>query len=253
MIDDAGMHYDDAAGPPGMRLYAIGDVHGRADLLKIMHASIAAEIERDGVADWRVIHLGDYVDRGHQSRQALDILVRAQARDPRFLALMGNHDEGFLDFLANPEEARLFLDFGGFDTAASYGVALRADRRAALLESHAALLSAMPESHLAFLRDLPRKAAFGDFFFCHAGVRPGVALEDQTAHDLIWIRRDFLDHPGLYEKVVVHGHTPHDAPQIMPNRVNVDTMAFASGRLTALVVQGQEKRFLTATQSAITP
>ncbi len=247
MTGVGGMRYEDAAAPAGMRLYAIGDVHGRADLLAIMHRSIAQEIERDGVTDWRIVHLGDYVDRGPQSRQVLELLVAACGRDARTLALMGNHDEGFLDFLADPMNARLFIDFGGFDTAASYGVVLRTESRDALYQSHAELMAAMPEAHLTFIRDLKRSVSFGDFFFCHAGVRPGVPLGEQDPHDLIWIRREFLDYRGTFEKVVVHGHTPHDAPQVLANRVNVDTMAFATGRLTALVVDGREKRFLVAT------
>lgn len=240
-----GVHYLDAAAPEGMRLYAIGDVHGRFDCLTKMHALIADEIARDAPADWRVIHLGDYVDRGPQSAKVLDLLAKACAHDPRMIALMGNHDEGFLDFLTDPADARLFIDYGGFDTAASYGVVLNAGSRDSLMESHRQLLAAMPEKHLLFLRDLKRSVSFGDFFFCHAGVRPGVPLPEQSPHDLIWIRREFLHHAGLFEKVIVHGHTPHHEPEVMPNRVNVDTLAYDSGTLTALVVDGREKRFMT--------
>ena len=246
MTGEGGMRYEDAAAPDGMRLYAIGDVHGRADCLEIMHEKIAREIEQDGVADWRIIHLGDYVDRGPQSKQVLDLLVAARDRDERVLALRGNHDEGFLDFLADPTNAGLFIDYGGFDTAASYGVVLKTGSREELYESHRALMDVMPEAHLAFLRDLPRSVSFGDFFFCHAGVRPGVALAAQDPHDLIWIRREFLNHGGLFEKLVVHGHTPHDAPEMLANRVNVDTAAYDTGRLTALAVEGRDKRILVA-------
>lgn len=241
-----GIHFLDAAAPEGMRLYAIGDVHGRLDCLTRMHGMIAAEIARDRPDDWRVIHLGDYVDRGPDSAGVLELLASATANDERMMALLGNHDEGFVDFLANPRDAELFLGFGGFDTAASYGVVLDVVDEAALLDSHRRLVAAVPESHLMFLRDRPRSAAFGDFFFCHAGVRPGVALDSQAPHDLIWIRREFLSHPGLYDKVVVHGHTPVGRPEIMANRVDVDTMAYDTGRLTALVVEGREKRFIEA-------
>lgn len=229
-----------------MRIYAIGDVHGRLDCLARMHALIGAEIARDRPADWRIVHLGDYVDRGPQSAQVLDFLVEAQARDPRVLALMGNHDEGFLHFLADPMEGELFIRYGGFDTAASYGVVLDNASPDKLVESHRQLVAAMPMAHLRLLRDLPRCVSFGDFFFCHAGVRPGVALGAQSPYDLVWIRGDFLSHPGLFDKVVVHGHTPQREPETLPNRVNVDTAAFDTGRLTALVVDGREKRFLTA-------
>lgn len=239
-----GVHFLDAAAPEGVRLYAIGDVHGRLDCLTATHAMIEAELERDRPPDWRIIHLGDYVDRGPDSSGVLDFLADAVARDDRILALLGNHDEGFLDFLADPADADLFIRYGGFDTAASYGVVLDVHDGRSLADSHRRLVDAMPERHLFFLRDRPRSAVFGDFFFCHAGVRPGVALDAQDPHDLIWIRREFLKHPGLYDKVIVHGHTPVGMPEVMPNRVDIDTMAFETGRLTTLVVEGREKRFL---------
>ena len=244
-----GIDITQAAAPDGMRLYAIGDVHGRFDLLQQMHHLIAAEIMRDQPQDWRIIHLGDYVDRGPQSAQVLDLLAKLTARDPRYIALMGNHDEDMLEFLTDPtpEGARIFLSYGGVETAESYGVVLDESNRAALLESHRLLLSALPDKHMTLLRDLPRAVTFGDYFFCHAGARPGVALDAQDPHDLIWIRRAFLDHAGLFEKMIVHGHTPHPQPQQHPNRINVDTMAFATGRLTALVMDGRDKRFLVAT------
>lgn len=241
-----GVHFLDAVAPEGVRLYAIGDVHGRLDCLTVMHELIAGEIARDRPADWRIVHLGDYVDRGPQSRQVLDFLIETVGSDPRIAAVMGNHDEGFLDFLAEPAQDGLFARFGGFDTAASYGVTLDLLTGASFERSHRLLADAVPPAHTRFLRGLPRSLSFGDFFFCHAGVRPGVALDAQDPHDLIWIRHAFLHHPGLYDKVVVHGHTPADRPEVMPNRVNVDTAAFHSGRLTALVVEGREKRFLTA-------
>lgn len=239
-----GIDFSNASGPDGIRIYAIGDVHGRFDCLSRLHEMIADEIARDCIADWRIIHLGDYADRGPHSREVLDFLARASARDERIIALCGNHDEGFLDFLANPQDAYLFIDYGGFDTAASYGVELRTMRRDELFESHRQLLSAMPDSHLTFLRDLKHSVTFGDFFFCHAGVRPGVALDAQSPHDLCWIRGEFHNHRGLYDKVIVHGHTPCREPEVLPNRVNVDTKAFATGRLTALVIDGKEKRFI---------
>lgn len=241
-----GIDTTQAATPERMRIYAIGDVHGRFDLLQQMHRMIAAEIMRDQPDDWRVIHLGDYVDRGPQSAQALDCLAKLTVRDPRYIALMGNHDEGMLDFLDDPTSSQIFLEFGGRETATSYGVALNASSRHALLESHRELLSVIPEKHIGLLRSLQRSVAFGDYFFCHAGVRPGIALDAQDPHDLIWIRREFLNHTGLFDKVIVHGHTPHHEPEWHPNRINLDTMAFATGRLTALVMEGREKRFLVA-------
>ena len=240
-----GISFPDARGPENTLVYAIGDVHGRLDLLAEMHARIAAEIMRLRPPDWRIVHLGDYVDRGPDSKGVLEFLVRQTAADRRIVSLAGNHDIGFLDFLARPDPDGLFALYGGVQTAGSYGVTLdRADLRG-FPAGHRALRAAVPASHTDFLRALKFSVTLGDFFFCHAGIRPGVALEAQDPQDLIWIRGDFHRHQDLHPKVVVHGHTPAPEPEVLPNRVNIDTGAFASGRLTALVVDRQEKRLLT--------
>ena len=247
-----GIHFLDAHGPDGVRLYAIGDVHGRLDLLAAMHHRIEEEIERDSPTDWRVIHLGDYVDRGPDSKGVIDFLVEARQRDPRHLMLAGNHDIGFLDFLRAPDPEGLFMRYGGVQTAESYGVSLNMDaswfgKAETLKRGHAALVKAVPQAHVDFLRSLPFSMTFGDFFFCHAGIRPGIALENQNQQDLMWIRDVFHDHSGLYPKIVVHGHTPVPEAEVMANRVNVDTLAWQSGNLTALVVDGADKRILSMT------
>ncbi|MDX8483432.1 metallophosphoesterase [Mesorhizobium sp. VK24D] len=250
-MTETGIHFLDARGPDGMRLYAIGDVHGRYDLLVAMHRRIESELKTAPLSDWRIIHLGDYTDRGPDSKSVIDFLIEARERDPRNLVLAGNHDIGFLDFLAEPDADGLFMHFGGVQTAQSYGVSLsagggwfgRSDE--ALLHSHAALVEAVPQSHVDFLRSLAFSVSFGDFFFCHAGIRPDVPLGSQSPQDLIWIRDTFLDHPGLYPKVIVHGHTPVPEAEVMANRVNVDTLAWQSGILSALAVNGAEKRILT--------
>ena len=249
-MTEPGIHFLDARGPEGVRLYAIGDVHGRLDLLAAMHHRIESELEQDQPADWRVIHLGDYADRGPDSKGVIDFLIEAQKRDPRHLMLAGNHDIGFLDFLETPDPDGLFMRYGGVQTALSYGVSLTADaswfgKAETVKRGHAALVEAVPQSHVDFLRSLTFSVSFGDFFFCHAGIRPGIPLEQQNPQDLSWIRDIFHNHPGLYPKIVVHGHTPVPEAEVKANRVNVDTLAWQSGNLTALVVDGADKRILT--------
>lgn len=246
MIEGAGIDYQDASAAPGLRFYAIGDVHGRADLLSALFERITGEIARDRPDDWRIVFLGDYVDRGAWSRQTLDLLA-ALVGDERILALRGNHDQGFLDFLADPHGAHLFRSYGGAETAASYGVEADFGTAEATARTHRALVDAVPAAHRAFLDALPVSVEIGDFFLCHAGIRPGIALERQVADDLMWIRSEFLDWPHLHPKVVVHGHTPSRQPQIRPNRVGIDTMAYTSGTLTAFAAEGKRKWLIEAT------
>jgi serine/threonine protein phosphatase 1 len=242
-----GIHFLDAKGPEGVRLYAIGDVHGRLDLLEKMHAAIKEDVGRHPDKGWRIIHLGDYVDRGRDSRGVLDFLVKA-LKDQRMAALAGNHDVGFFDFLKRPEKDGLFALYGGRETAQSYGV--KADFSSQWLARQVAeeLLAAMPNSHVELLTKLTFSVSFGDFFFCHAGIKPGVPLDEQKPHSLIWIRDEFLDWTGLHPKIVVHGHTPSPEPEVMANRVNVDTQAYASGVLSALVIDGREKTLMQVTE-----
>lgn len=251
-----GIHFNEAQSPQGMRLYAIGDVHGRLDLLEATHRHIEAELAAEPPADWRIVHLGDYIDRGPDSKGALDFLIAARARDPRNVMLAGNHDVGFVDFMENPDPNGLFMTFGGVETALSYGANLQrrgifksAER--AVQEGHAALLDAVPAAHLNALRALPRSFEAGDFFFCHAGVRPGIPLADQLEHDLIWIRGEFHAHVELYPKVIVHGHTPVAEVDVRANRINLDTGAYNTGRLSALVVEGASKRILTVSEAGV--
>ena len=241
-----GVHFADARLPDGMRLYAIGDVHGCRELLVEMHARIDRQIAREGPADWRIVHVGDYCDRGPDTKGVIDFLTGRMAADPRIVCLRGNHDHGFLAFLASssPAAARdsmIFIRNGGEATTASYGVAADFSTPDGMARTRDALTRAMPQEHQAFLARLPYAASFGDVFLCHAGIRPGVPLDAQAPDDLIWIRDEFLSDPRLHPKLIVHGHTPSDSVEIRPNRVNVDTRAFASGRLSALVVEGERR------------
>lgn len=239
--------FDEARGPDGMRLYAIGDVHGRRDLLEAMHARIAEEIAEEAPADWRVVHLGDYVDRGPESRGVLELLINAQKRDARHIALCGNHDLAFLDFISGPGDSSLFQRFGGAATAVSYGLDADFGSAERVERTRRALAAKVPARHRRFLAGLERSVMFGDFFFCHAGIRPGVALDAQDPHDLVWIRREFLNAEELHPKVVVHGHTPSAVVELRPNRVNLDTAAYETGVLSGLVVDGDFKRLIQVT------
>ncbi|WP_312798071.1 metallophosphoesterase [Tianweitania sp.] len=247
MMPSGGVHLDDARAPSGMRIYAIGDVHGCADLLEAIYSKIDREIEQDQPQDWRIIHIGDYGDRGPDTKRALDLII-ARSSDRRVLSLIGNHDEAWLNFLADPHPVGLFVTHGGDTTAQSYGVQVNFGDVQGRSRARDALLAAMPQAHLDFLRGLPRSFSFGDYYFCHAGIRPGVALGIQDREDLIWIRREFLTYAGLHPKVIVHGHTPSAEPEMLPNRINIDTGAVKTGVMSAVVLEGATKRIIDVRQ-----
>jgi len=241
------MRLGEARTPEGLRLYAIGDVHGRDDLLAAAHAKVLADLAARPAESHRIIHVGDYVDRGPASADVVDRLCRLGQADERVLCLRGNHEEMLLDFLADPIEAGpTFIANRGAATLASYGVSAGLGHFyerdiVALAEAFA---SRLPAAHRSFLQGLPYSFRFGDFFFCHAGIRPGVAIESQDRFDLTWIREGFLDSDADFGVVVIHGHTPATQPEVLPNRINVDTGAVFSGRLTCLVLEGNQYRFL---------
>jgi serine/threonine protein phosphatase 1 len=243
-MSEAGVHLVDAIGPDGLRIYAVGDIHGRLDLLTKMHEAITTHLAEQAVGDWRIVHLGDYVDRGPDSRGVVDFLIAAQTRDTRIVSLAGNHDVGFLDFLREPDPNGLFANNGGRETAFSYGVTLDFADPVSFPTRYAAFRQAVPQTHRSFIESLRFSIAFGDFFFCHAGIQPGIPLESQEPRDLLWIREKFLHYEGLHPKIIVHGHTPSVEPEVRANRVNIDTGAFRTAVLTALVVEGKDKQIL---------
>jgi serine/threonine protein phosphatase 1 len=241
------MRLGEAKTPEGMRLYAIGDVHGCDDLLAEAHRKAARDLAERPVGDHRNIHVGDYGDRGPETAAVIERLATLTIGDPRIVCLRGNHDDMLLGFLAEPDEmGATFIANGGEATLASYGVEV--GLLAMFIGDHAnlaeRLAEAMPPHHLAFLQALQLTARFGNFFFCHAGIRPGIALDRQSPHDLVWIRDQFLLSEADHGVVVVHGHTPAAEPEVLPNRINVDTGAVFTGRLTCLVLEGTEYRFL---------
>lgn len=231
--------------PAGRRIYAVGDIHGRADLLEAMAMIIAEDLAARPGPEATTVFLGDYVDRGPDSRQVIDQLVRGDF-PTAIVTLRGNHEEIMSGFLSGDVDAAYYDQLGGDATLNSYGLDTAAVTWAGKAE-RATMLGAIPLDHRRFLDDLRLSESVGDYFFCHAGARPGVALDRQSAEDLMWIRDEFLTSTYDFGKVVVHGHTPVRSPLIRPNAIGIDTHAFASGILTALVLEGPDRRFLHTT------
>ncbi|MCG6858725.1 MAG: serine/threonine protein phosphatase [Salaquimonas sp.] len=241
------MFLDDSSLPPGLRVYAVGDVHGRADLLGEMFAMIDADLRDRPIERRRLVMLGDYTDRGPDSNKVIDMLI-ARGADPEwgddFMCLRGNHDDWLETFLAAPDPVgEHFLRWGGMETLAAYGVDTHGPRRSNAELSHD-LNRLLPATHRRFLARLKPFHVEGDYFFVHAGVRPGIPLEEQDPHDLMWIRGEFHQYLDSFGKVVIHGHTPNDEIEVRRNRINVDTYAYASGILSAVALEGRAYRFL---------
>lgn len=229
--------------PPGLRVYAIGDVHGCADRLAVLHAGIAADLgARPLPPGGRVVlvHLGDYLDRGPDSAGVLAMLLGPPpVPGAEVVNLLGNHEVMMLDACdphAHPGALPFWLDNGGAETLASYGASA----------DDPDFQAYVPPEHLALLRRCPLRWAAGDYLFVHAGIRPGVALDRQDPFDLVWIREPFLSYEGELPLVVVHGHTPTPAPAIRPHRIGIDTGACFGGDLTCLVLEEQRMGFLVA-------
>jgi serine/threonine protein phosphatase 1 len=230
--------------PDGVRVYAVGDIHGRIDLLDHLFLRVDADLKANPIDEAIQVFVGDYIDRGHASAEVLDRLIsRSQTHET--VCLMGNHETCLLEFLEDPAVLTAWGQNGGLTTLLSYGLkpTMHADpeKQARLC---ADLARAMPRAHLEFLRRLPLTYTCGDFFFVHAGVRPGTPLSRQNEDDLLWIRDDFLYHESSFEKVIVHGHTPVRDPDVRKNRINIDTGAYATGKLTCLRLERDQIAFL---------
>jgi serine/threonine protein phosphatase 1 len=239
--------------PDATRIYAIGDIHGRADLLDQLHEMILADAASlpDGVRKV-IIYLGDYVDRGMDSKGVIDRLVAEPVPGFERVLIKGNHEDAFLKFMVEPEFGRDWKYYGGLETLMSYGVKglpLK-DEPDAFVAARDELRGLMPEAHLRFLNSLQLSHDEGDYFFAHAGVRPGCPLEDQSGDDLMWIREEFLQSDAPFGKLVVHGHTPEEQPVVKRNRIGIDTGAYITGTLTALVLEGGSRRFLQTSKAA---
>jgi serine/threonine protein phosphatase 1 len=233
--------------PPGIRIYAIGDIHGRCDLLNELLTRTDADIKSRPAAKALYVFLGDYIDRGPKSRETIDRLIEHSSKTESVL-LKGNHELVAIRCLS---EGRLFdqwMRIGGAETLISYGIApgpFANGKRIAQLQ--AAFHGALPSAHLRFFRDLQTSFTCGDFFFAHAGVKPKMELALQSESDLLWIREQFLNSREDFGKIVVHGHTPNREIDVEPNRINIDTGAFATGRLTCLVMEDATLSFIDTT------
>jgi serine/threonine protein phosphatase 1 len=230
--------------PEGLRIYAVGDIHGRADLLKQLFSRIDKDLEDHPIAETIHVFLGDYIDRGRDSAAVLDLLIE-RANSHQMACLKGNHEIYLSEFLENPRILGAWAQYGALPTLASYG--LTPTINAGFKEQAdlaASLCNAMPKSHGEFLVGLKPSFTCGDFFFVHAGVRPGTPLTRQREEDLFWIRDDFLLHEEPFEKIIVHGHTPVKEPDVRKNRINIDTGAYATGRLTCLKLEQDKILFI---------
>jgi serine/threonine protein phosphatase 1 len=233
--------------PEGQLLYAVGDIHGRLDLLEAILALIEADAESSGHVERRtLVFLGDYVDRGPDSRSVVDRVISGLPQGFEAHFLKGNHEAILLNFLDDAWSLDNWLVNGGEATMLSYGVDTGRLARLGVAPGiwRKAFAEALPAAHLRFFKSLKLSVSFGDYLFVHAGVKPGVPLAAQTEADLIWIRGPFLDHAGPFEKIVVHGHTPGEQPVIRANRIGIDTGAVFTGRLTALRLQDGSGKFL---------
>lgn len=233
--------------PEGQRVYAVGDIHGCLDLLEDAVAQIEADDRRRGTAQTQIIFLGDLIDRGPDSAGVVDYLIAlAEARgNVRFI--LGNHEEIFLRALGGDlESLRLFVRVGGRETILSYGLSENDYERTDYEELLALMRKCVPARHIEFLKSFEDRIEIGDYLFVHAGLRPGVAIDSQRRADMRWIRSSFLESDCEFGKLVVHGHSMSDGVVVRANRIGIDTGAFASGRLTALGLEGVDRWFLTA-------
>lgn len=241
--------------PDDTIVYAIGDIHGYADILSEMHRLIYQDLDKHGAGQAHIIYLGDYIDRGPQSKQVLDLLIRVEEGDDTIQRsyLLGNHEEGLLEFLRDPESqfGSMWMDWGGVSTMKSYGIDVQ---HTALsyqeMESLSKILKEkMGHAHFSFLSELFLYEKVGNYMFVHAGIDPEKPVEKQSKKDFTLMREPFLSWPAPLNPIVVHGHTITDQPEILPHRIGIDTGLYQGGCLTAAVFEKNTVRFLQADHS----
>ena len=228
------------------RIYVIGDIHGRLDLLDQLIQKIHLDIKQAPAADALTVTLGDYLDRGPNSRGVIERLVQNPFPTP-YVPLKGNHEQLFENFFDDPSLGSKWRHLGGLETLHSYGVPVSPLMLGkGFREAADRLREKVPETHLEFVSSLRASVISKSFFLCHAGVRPGIPLERQSTEDLLWIRDEFLNSRINFGKRIVHGHTPAERPEVLPNRINIDTGAYMTGRLTCVVLEHEQHRFLVS-------
>lgn len=231
--------------PEGERFYVIGDIHGRCDLFDELILAIEKDDEAAGEARTTVILLGDLVDRGPESARVIETARHwGKRRKVRYIA--GNHEEMFLESFEDKEMLRHFLKHGGRETVLSYGIKKKRFNELTMKQLQAELHELVPKKHRKFLAEMEDIVVAGDYVFVHAGINPKLSLEDQKRSDLRWIRDRFLKHREPFSHVVVHGHTIFEDIEITDTRIGIDTGAFRTGTLTALVLEGDQRRFIQA-------
>lgn len=227
-------------------IYAVGDIHGRLDLLEKMESAIAHDIEVNRPGNPLICYLGDYIDRGAHSAQVIERLCGEFGDDVTRIFLKGNHEDRMIEFLSDPiRHGRPWIQFGGREALESYGIHLPERLNDEDWEQlRNALDNALPASHRAFLTNLQLGLVWRDYVFVHAGLNPEAPIEAQRPEDLLWIREPFLSSDRDWGRIVVHGHVIVDEPEIRHNRIGIDTGAYRSGRLSSLVVNEKGSRIL---------
>jgi serine/threonine protein phosphatase 1 len=234
--------------PEDVRIYAVGDIHGRLDLLSACLSRIDEDLAKNNSGRSIQVFLGDYIDRGPSSRQTVDRLIERSSHH-ECVFLKGNHEQLALRSLTDISVFPNWLHFGGLETLVSYGIrATTSTERRDVLAAQTAFQNAMPSSHLNFFASLKTHFCCGSYFFAHAGVKPGVELSKQGEQDLLWIRDEFLSSRADFGMIVVHGHTPARRVDARSNRINIDTGAYASELLTCLVLSGSQLSIIDSSE-----
>jgi len=231
--------------PDNTRIYCVGDIHGRNDLLRQLLMKVMRDFSQyEGSVI--IVYLGDYVDRGLHSKQVIETLLNNQKTDVEYVYLRGNHEQVMLDCLQNATIIPSWLSFGGQSTLASYGVGIAKipTKREELLEIQTSLKECLPIEHYQFLTETQLSYTLGSYFFVHAGVNPKKSLARQCPEDLLWIRDEFINVDKAYKKIIVHGHTVTEEPEILKHRIGIDTGAYASGILSCLVLESNQQKII---------